>query len=94
MTTVRLINDSYPFLKGTEFIVTGGHSGSLGSGIPFHSGTVIANGEQRRISVDRSDCKYISLKEYTGKVILHKDYINSKPMSDYDFWEEWINSPG
>lgn len=93
MTTVRLIRDSYPFLKGTEFIVTGGDDG-FWSRYAFYSGTVIAKGKELHISVERRDCEYISLKEYTGKVILHKDYINSKPMSDYDFWEEWINSPG
>jgi hypothetical protein len=94
MTTVRLIKDSYPYLKGTEFIVTGGHSGYLGSGVPFHSGTVIANGEQRHISVDRCDCKYISPTEYTGKVLLHKEYLNPKSLYDSDFWEDYYNSPG
>lgn len=41
MTTVRLIRDSYPYLKGTEFVVTGGDDG-FWSRYAFHSGTVIA----------------------------------------------------
>jgi hypothetical protein len=90
MTTVRLINDSYPFLKGTEFVVTGGDDG-MWSRYAFHSGTVIAKGKERRISVERCDCEYISPNKYTGKVFLDEDYLNPKPI---DFWEEWINSPG
>lgn len=93
MTTVRLINDSYPFLKGTEFIVTGGDDG-FWSRYAFHSGTVIAKGKERHISVERCDCEYISPREYTGKVLLHEEYLNPKPMSDSDFWEDYYNSPG
>jgi len=93
MTTVRLIKDSYPFKKGTEFVVTGGDDGFY-SRYAFHSGTVIANGEERRISVERSDCEYINPKEYTGKVILDKKWTNSREMTDAEFWDEWINSPG
>ena len=88
MTTVRLINDSYPFLKGTEFIVTGGDDG-FWSRYAFHSGTVIAKGKERHISVERCDCEYISPREYTGKVLLHEEYLNPKPMSDSDFWEDY-----
>jgi hypothetical protein len=93
MTTVRLIKNSYPFLKGTEFIVTGGDNG-FWSRYAFHSGTVIANGEERRISVERSDCEYIKPKDYKGTVILEESYLNPKPMSDQDYWDDWINSPG
>ena len=90
MTAVSLINNSWPFLKGTEFIVTGGDDG-MWSRYAFHSGTVVAAGQERRISVERSDCEYISARDYTGKVLLDEDYLNPKPI---DFWEEWINSPG
>lgn len=93
MTIVRLIKNSYPFLKGTEFFVTGGDDG-FWSRYPFHSGTVIAKGRVRRISVERCDCEYISLREYTGKILLDEEYLNPKPMSDSDYWEDYLNSPG
>jgi hypothetical protein len=90
MTTVRLINDSYPFKKGTEFIVTSGDDG-MWSRYAFHSGTVIIKGEKRHISVERCDCEYISPTDYSGIVIIDEEYLNPKPI---DFWEEWLNSPG
>lgn len=93
MTTVRLIKDSYPFLKGTEFVVTGGDDG-FWSRYAFHSGTVIAKGRERHISVERCDCEYISPREYTGKILLDEEYLNPKPMSDSDYWEDYLNSPG
>jgi hypothetical protein len=92
-TYVRLIANRYPFKAGTEFVVTGGDSGS-GSGYAFYSGTVLLEGKHRRISVERKDCEYISAKDFKHTVIAHEKYLNRRPMTDSEFWDDWINSPG
>lgn len=93
MAAVKLINNSYPFLKGTEFIVTGGDDG-FWSRHAFHCGTVLVNGKEMRISAEKKDCQYIPAKEYSAKVFLHEEFLNPKPMSDSDYWEDYYNSPG
>lgn len=93
MTIVRLIRDSYPFLSGTEFVVTGGDDG-FWTHNPFYSGSVFAKGRERRIAAGRDKCKLIKPEEYTGKVLLNVDFLNPKPMTEYEAYKEWINSPG
>lgn len=90
---VRLTKGSYPFKKGTEFLVTGGDDG-MWSRYAFYSGTVIVEGKETHISVDQSKCEYIKPKNFTGKVIVEEEWLNPKPMTDAEFWEEWSNSPG
>ena len=92
-TYVRLIANSYPFKAGTEFVVTGGDDG-MWSRYAFHSGTVLLEGKDRRISVERKDCEYISAKDFKHTVIAHEKYLNRRPMTDSEFWDEWTNSPG
>jgi hypothetical protein len=89
----RLIEDSYPFLKGTEFIITGGDDG-MWSRYAFYSGEVDIQGDTTHISVERDKCEIITRKQYKGKVLVEEDWLNPKPMTDSEFWEDWINSPG
>ena len=94
MIIVRLIRDSYPFAKGTEFIVTGGDDG-FWSKYAFYTGQIIYEGKKLRISVEDSACEFIEPKDYKGTVIMQEDYLKPrKPMTDSEFWEEWLNSPG
>jgi hypothetical protein len=60
----RLIENSYPYKKGTEFIITGGDDG-WGSGYPFYSGTI----RGIRFSFERGRVEIISEEEFINRVI-------------------------
>jgi len=61
---VELIKDHYPFLAGTQFLVTNEDDG-FWSMNPFYAGKV----RSRHFSCDRSYAKIIDRKEFTGKVV-------------------------
>lgn len=92
-TYVRLIEDSYPFKKGTEFLVTSEDDG-MWSLYAFYAGEVEYQGEKYLISVESDRCKYITKKDYKGKVFIEEEYLNPEPMSDAEYWEDRYNSPG
>lgn len=77
---VELIEDVYPFLKGTQFKVEHEDDGMY-SLCDFFGGTVLVDGVNYSISCEWEECKYIDASEFKGLVF--KELLEP----DEEWWE-------